>query len=285
LEGLLDAADKFIEFLDMPQLKIEDVTLTGSSCNFNWTSKSDIDLHILVNVADTKKEYGKLVEAYFNAQRRVWNDVHDIKIKNIPVEFYVQNTAEKHYSTGVYSIKNEEWLDKPEKTRPKLEFDNIKIKTSRMMEEIDLLLKSCNKPKPVEDLMAKLVDMRKAGLEEAGEYSTDNYVYKVLRNEGYIDKLAETKNRLVDRELSVEEEELFQKDDPWEDLGYTKKPTTIKKQAKPVSNERRTRIDLNVPYAQRETAKRAGARWDAGLRKWYMYVTNDDLKNIPNAWR
>jgi hypothetical protein len=73
--------------------------------------------------------------------------------------------------------------------------------------------------------------------------------------------------------------ESIEKDNPWEDIGYTKKVLT----SKPVI--KRTRINLNVPYSQRESAKKAGARWDAGIRKWYMMVTNEELKKIPNAWR
>lgn len=283
LDALQEAADVYIEFMDMPKLKIEDITLTGSSCNYNWTTKSDIDLHVLVDVKATENEYGKLVEQYFNAQRKVWNELHDIKIKNIPVEFYVQNIAEKHYSTGIYSIQDQEWVEKPSKTRPQLEFDEIASKATRLMDEIDLLLKSCNKPAPVEAMMTKLGTMRKAGLESGGEWSSDNYTYKVLRNDGYLDKLAECKTKLIDRELSVEEEELFKKDDPWEDIGYTKKS----KENLPVNNidNKKTRINLNVPYNQRDTAKRMGARWDAGIRKWYLMVSNSELHKIPNAWR
>lgn len=81
--------------------------------------------------------------------------------------------------------------------------------------------------------------------------------------------------------------ELFEhqeRDDPWTDIGYTKgpfKPKSVVAQ----QTEKRTRINLNVPYSQRESARKAGAKWDPGIRKWYAYVTNDDLKNIPNSWR
>lgn len=70
-----------------------------------------------------------------------------------------------------------------------------------------------------------------------------------------------------------------EKEDPWEAIGYTKK------QPKVVSTEKRTRINLNVPYNQRDSAKKAGARWDAGIRTWYMMVNNEELKSIPNSWR
>jgi len=73
------------------------------------------------------------------------------------------------------------------------------------------------------------------------------------------------------------------KDDPWEDIGYTKPVIADSPINKPIPEK--SRINLNVPYNQREAAKRAGARWDPGIRKWYMIVAVSDIKNIPNAWR
>ncbi|MGZ8924519.1 MAG: DUF5710 domain-containing protein [Nitrososphaeraceae archaeon] len=78
-------------------------------------------------------------------------------------------------------------------------------------------------------------------------------------------------------------EEILNKDDPWEELGYTK--STNKQNNRTPSIGNRSRINLNVPYAHREAAKKAGARWDAGIRKWYMMVNNEELKKIPSSWR
>ena len=47
--------------------------------------------------------------------------------------------------------------------------------------------------------------MRKAGLERAGEWSTENLVFKILRNLGMIDQLAEKIRELEDQELSLEQ--------------------------------------------------------------------------------
>lgn len=281
LDALDTAALEFFEFLDMPNLELLDVTLTGSSANYNWTSSSDIDLHLVVDIKDVEKEYGVLATQYFTAQRKVWNDQHDIQIKGIPVEFYVQDSKEPHHSTGIYSIENLKWVEEPKKQKPELDFNSIRTKAHQYMEEIDELLKGCNKPGPIETMMDKLIKLRKAGLEEAGEFSSENLVFKVLRNYGYIDKLSDCKTKSIDRELSVEEEELFKKDDPWEDIGYSrnyKSKTTT-------PSEPRSKVWLNVPYSQRESAKRLGAKWDSGLRKWYITTTIAELKNIPTAWR
>jgi hypothetical protein len=51
----------------------------------------------------------------------------------------------------------------------------------------------------------KITQMRKAGLERGGEWSTENLVFKALRNIGTIDNLATTIRELEDEELSLEQ--------------------------------------------------------------------------------
>jgi hypothetical protein len=38
----------------------------------------------------------------------LFNDTHDITIKNYEVELYIQDAEEEHTSTGVYSVLNDE---------------------------------------------------------------------------------------------------------------------------------------------------------------------------------
>ena len=47
--------------------------------------------------------------------------------------------------------------------------------------------------------------MRKAGLERAGEWSTENLTFKILRNLGLIDQVADMIRELEDQELSLEQ--------------------------------------------------------------------------------
>jgi len=46
---LLKIADDYFESLEIPGVDIEDVTMTGSLANYNWSKYSDIDLHILID--------------------------------------------------------------------------------------------------------------------------------------------------------------------------------------------------------------------------------------------
>ena len=60
-----------------------------------------------------------------------------ILIKNYEVEIYVQDTNEPHHSTGVYSIKNSEWIARPEKRNAKFDEEMVKKKSESLMDQID----------------------------------------------------------------------------------------------------------------------------------------------------
>jgi hypothetical protein len=51
----------------------------------------------------------------------------------------------------------------------------------------------------------KITTMRKSGLERAGEWSTENIVFKNLRNDGYIDDVSDRIRELQDAALSLEQ--------------------------------------------------------------------------------
>lgn len=207
LEALWENSEAFYEFLDMPELQVEDVIITGSSANFNWTASSDLDIHLVVDMKAVEKEFGKLAVNYFSAQKKVFNDLHDIKIKGVPVEFYVQDKEEEHTSTGVYSISSEDWVVKPRYEKPSVDDAAVKTKAAELMTLIKEITQSCTKADVLEKLMKKLSVMRQAGLDKGGEFSTENLVFKLLRNHGYLDMISDCKTKAYDRNLSVEEEE------------------------------------------------------------------------------
>lgn len=105
---LLKIAYDFLESLD-PKMKFADITLTGSMANYNYGKQSDLDLHVLFNF-DAEGESGDLMQDLFNAKRRIWNDAHNIKVKDHDVELYAQDTNEPHHSTGVFSVLKNKWL-------------------------------------------------------------------------------------------------------------------------------------------------------------------------------
>ena len=109
---LQEIAEEFIEKLDLPNVEIKDIILTGSLANYNWSEYSDLDVHIVVDFKEVAEDEG-LVKKYFDAVRGNWNRTHDIKVKGYEVELYVQDDDESHTSTGVYSILKDEWELEP----------------------------------------------------------------------------------------------------------------------------------------------------------------------------
>ena len=205
-EQLLIIAQEFIDSLKVPNLGIKDIVLTGSLANYNWTELSDVDLHILVDLEELRLD-PELLRDFFNLKKMSWNNVHDIKIYNHEVETYVQDINEPHHSTGVYSIQNDEWLSEPIKEKPVLNLKGADKKADSFMREIDSLkrLTPSIGLERASNLKDKIKKLRKCGLEKGGVFSTENLAFKMLRNEGYLEKLNNYKNSAYDSLHSLKE--------------------------------------------------------------------------------
>ena len=196
---LEDIARAFEEFIGV-DLDVVDYTITGSNANYTWTEYSDLDLHLIIPGTPTDEQ-----RELFNAKKALWAEQHNITIKGLPVECYVQGEDEPHHSTGVYSLMKGKWLVEPKKVKPMLDDAAIEAKKDSMLHDIEtaLLSKDLNKLRAVKE---KITKMRKAGLERAGEWSVENLVFKILRNLGLIDQITEKIRELEDQELSLEQQ-------------------------------------------------------------------------------
>ena len=50
---------------------------------------------------------------------------------------YAQDAGEEHLSTGVYSVMNDEWVVKPEKTNTKVDKNEVYKKSKSWTKQID----------------------------------------------------------------------------------------------------------------------------------------------------
>lgn len=200
---LLEISNDFVDSFGV-EFFIHDVVLTGSLANYNWSQYSDVDLHILIDFEESKYEV-KILKEFFDAKKNVWNEKHNIKIKGYDVEVYVQDVTEEHISSGVYSILHNNWVIEPKKETPNIDDRKILEKGEEFAKKIDSLIKTQDEStmSKLEDLRKKIKEFRQSGLESGGEYSYENLTFKLLRRNGYIQKLLQLKNKLKDRKLSI----------------------------------------------------------------------------------
>lgn len=198
-KGLMRIAEEFIDYLG-EDIFVDDIHLTGSLANFNWSEFSDFDLHVIVDFEQFEKQ-SELYKELFNLKKQVFNDKHNIKIFGYDVELYAQDVEEPHYSSGVYSVMNDEWVNKPKKLKAEIDKGVLEKKIKSWTEKIDSAIEE---GKDLETIKNKLKEYRKSGLEKDGELSYENLVFKFLRRSGHIQKMFDTANKETDKELSIE---------------------------------------------------------------------------------
>jgi hypothetical protein len=196
---LLQIARNFIDFIAIPQINLRDITISGSNAAYTYTEHSDLDLHLIVNIPKDKEQ---LLKPLFDAKKNQYNFTRNIQIKGIDIEVYVQGSEDAHHSAGIYSVLDDNWISEPKQERADINDDDVENKVNSYVYKITQALKSDDKAKisAVKDDIAKI---RKAGLEQAGEFSVENLTFKVLRAKGYIDKLRNRIRELEDQELSL----------------------------------------------------------------------------------
>lgn len=200
-ERLLEIADRFISYLEIPNFTVEDIVLTGSNANYNWTKFSDFDIHVVTNYSDLQCD--DLAEAFYRAKKKIWNDEHDITIYGYDTELYVEDVRQPPVSEGVYSILNDRWLSTPTYNKPSIDSLAVNAKVADLKKQIESAITTADDPMDLKRLSEKIRKMRRAGLDKGGEFSVENLAFKVLRNMKYLDKLSKAFHQQQDDELSL----------------------------------------------------------------------------------
>lgn len=209
-DKLLEISYEFIEFIGV-DIFVSDITMTGSLANYNWSEYSDIDLHIIADFTQYSEKERELYEELFKLKKTLFNNKHDISIYGYEVELYVQNESEPHTSSGVYSVLFDEWITEPSPKIESIDYDAIKKKSKHWMETIDLVLDNLKDEsleemtEKINSLKDKIKKFRSSGLEEGGEFSDENLVFKALRRNGYIGKIFDFQSEYIDKSLSLNE--------------------------------------------------------------------------------
>lgn len=207
-EKILNIVVDFIREVDL-RVPIKDVTLTGSLANYNYNKYSDLDVHIILDFAKVDPNVD-LVRDALDGKRFIWNLRHDIYLKGHEVELYFQDAKDPHHSTGIFSILRNKWLKEPQYNPPgDVNVEEVKSKVyyvadlvKRMEDVLNTTrdkneLKFLNKKGKL--LKDKIIKIRKEALAEHGEFAFENLVFKMLRNEGIIERIIAIVNKSYDK--------------------------------------------------------------------------------------
>jgi len=223
-EGLsnkfLRIANAFYDFLEVPDTaQVLDVLLIGSNANYNWTDKSDIDLHVVIDYQSVGDNL-HLVKNLMMAKKSIWSTNYPLTYKGMDIELYAQDWNDRlHSSVGQYSLMKSIWLKKPNADVISIDDEVIDAKMAPLQYEIENLKEQDPKLEfKIKHVLQRLYKMRQTGLEAEGEYSIENLAFKKLRNKGLLARLKEMSKRITLSQLQIEQVVGRVKMDPIGDL-------------------------------------------------------------------
>jgi hypothetical protein len=197
--ALIRIAEDFKEFVEVP-FKVLDIVIAGGNANYNYTGKSDIDLHLIADYDSI--ECDRTAAELFDTKRLLYKRDFDVEIFGIPVELYVEDHRMPAVSSS-YSILNDQWIKEPRKDMP--EYDDLAVK--RLTRIWTMVLQHAAKTGDLQacrNAVHLLRRFRRLGLNSPeGEFSTANLVYKSLRNADVLKSITTLIDRLHDQELSL----------------------------------------------------------------------------------
>lgn len=182
---------------------IEDIQLTGSLANYNWTEHSDLDVHVILDMAKINEDV-ELVKKAMDGVRFMWNLRHPVQIRGYDVELYAQDVNQIHKASGLYSLLKNEWIRKPAYNPPSVDPNDVHRKVQAYgveIEEIKRQLESAD-PELAADLLERASALKKKIsrardeklAHEGGEFSVENLVFKEMRNNGMFEELINIKS-------------------------------------------------------------------------------------------
>lgn len=197
-EKIMELVNEFNSTLDIP-LTVLDINIVGSNASYNYTDKSDVDVHIITNF----EEYGypkEFIEAAMNAFKANFNNKYDITYGGYNVEVYVEDVKSSPQSNGIYSVVRDEWIKEPIKLQP-IDVD-LEPEYSLFVDRINSILDNGTE----EDILRVIDDLyllRRNSLVVDGEFGKGNLIFKTIRNDGLLDALKEKRVEISSKELSI----------------------------------------------------------------------------------
>ena len=199
-EAIIDIVSEFMDNLIIP-VEILDVRVVGSNASYNYTEHSDLDVHIISNL-ELVGSPTEIVQALYNSERSNFNRTHNIKIKGIDVELYVEGVNSSVTSNGIYSVIDDIWIKEPQMVKER----SVKIDKKELRDLVNSVksVLAEGDSNDIKDCINMLYLMRKDSIAIDGEYGIGNLLFKEIRNRGLLSALKDKYNEMISDELTLE---------------------------------------------------------------------------------
>ena len=197
---LIEIVKYFEEYIEVP-LDICDVQLVGSNVSYNYTSKSDLDVHLIANF-ERQGAKPEILQSLYDVKKSDFNKTFDIKLKGIEVELYIQDVNSMTQSNGIYSLCDDEWVKEPKPLK-----SATKHNTEKELEKWRDIIKSAiasNDSATIKQTLNTLYLIRHNSIAVEGEYGKGNQLFKDIRSEGLLQRLKDAEHNAASKELSLE---------------------------------------------------------------------------------
>jgi len=204
-DHLLDIAEFFRDYANIPKDAVKDIIFTGGNANYNYTKFSDVDVHLIIDKKKLKVCDPEIMDDYLSDKKALIALTHDIKIKGFPVELYAQDDKQATSSDqGVFSLKDNKWIKKPVKKQINLRDPYLVKKIKDIENQIKRFIDGRSKDvKEMDDYKEKLRKMRGSAVQHGGEFSLENLAFKELRNRGILEKFSDYIKDVEDKKLTL----------------------------------------------------------------------------------
>jgi len=199
-QKLIEIVKYFEDFIQVP-IAICDVQLVGSNVSYNYTSTSDLDVHLIANFESLDHD-SELLQAIYDMKKHEFNQLHDIKIKGIEVELYIQDVKSNITSNGIYSLCDNEWVKEPKplKSATKHNTDKERDKWRDIIKQAI----ASNNYDTISQTINTLYLIRHNSIAVEGEYGKGNQLFKDIRSEGLLRRLKDAAYVAKSKQLSME---------------------------------------------------------------------------------
>ena len=203
-DDLLRFIEIWRKFAKIPKNLVQDIIMTGGNANFNYTSMSDIDVHLMIDRTKLSSD-PTLIDDYLQAKKTLWQRSHNVTIYGYSLEPYAEDVSKVFpKNQAVYSLIKNEWIKPP--IYGDYDFNNnqyVKNRVYYFSNQINSLIDSESSVESFEPLKQELKNMRTIGIQRDGEFSNENQIFKELRDSGILQKMSDYIRHSIDKSLSL----------------------------------------------------------------------------------